>query len=71
MRRDVKVKDIHRHPHRRARIRDIDHAREMPLHRRAREQQVDLIVIVSCPTSVTVPTAHTQVSTYRIVSDTQ
>jgi len=53
MRADVKVEDIHRQSNRRARIGEVHNPSNMPLDGRAREQEVDLIIIVSYSALVT------------------
>lgn len=47
MRRDIEVEDVDRQAHGCARIGNIDDACYMSLHGGAREQQVDLVVIVT------------------------
>lgn len=46
MRTDIKIKDIYRQPHRRTRIGNIHNTRHVSLHRRTRQQQVDLVIAV-------------------------
>jgi uncharacterized NAD(P)/FAD-binding protein YdhS len=48
MRRDVEVKDVHRQAHSCTGIRNIDHTCYVALNGGAGEQQVDLVVIVTC-----------------------
>ena len=48
MRANVKVKDIHGQPHSRTRIGNIDDTSHMALNRRTRQQEVDLVVVVTC-----------------------
>lgn len=51
-RRNIKIKDIHRHPDGRARIWNVHNARHMPLDRRTRKQEVDLVITVPEPPQV-------------------
>lgn len=48
MRRDIEVEDIHRQTHGRTRVRNVNDTRDMALHWSARQQEVDLVIIVTC-----------------------
>lgn len=52
LRPDIKIKDIHRQRQRGARIGDVHDARDMPLHGRAAQQEVDLVVVVAVAAEV-------------------
>lgn len=47
MRADIEIEDIHRQAHGRTRIRNINNTRDMSLHRRTRQQEIDLVVVVA------------------------
>ena len=52
LRSDIEIKDINRQPKRRASIRNVHDARNMSLHRSARQQKIDLVVVISIPPQV-------------------
>jgi hypothetical protein len=67
MRADIEVEDIHRETHRRARVRYVHNTRNVSLYWRTRQQKVNLIIVVSCPQSVsTTPHPILQNSPYRL-----
>lgn len=43
---NIKIEDVHRHSKRRARIRNVDNTRNVALHGRTAEQQIDLVVAI-------------------------
>lgn len=46
-RRDIKVEDINRQTNSCARVRNVHNARDVALDRRARQEEVDLIITVT------------------------
>lgn len=52
MRANIKVEDVDRQAHGRAAVRNVHNARYVTLHRRAGEQEVDLVVIVPVASKV-------------------
>lgn len=72
-RADVEVEDINRQAHRRARVGDVHNAGNVALHGCAREQEVDLIVVVACTMSAKLCRCMSESSlgAHHIVSDTR
>lgn len=52
VRRNIEVEYVHWQAHSSARIRDINNAGNMPLHRCARQQQIYLVVIIAVPPQI-------------------
>lgn len=44
---DIEIEDVHRKTHGRARVRNVHDTRYMALDRRARQQEIDLVVVVA------------------------
>jgi hypothetical protein len=70
---DIKVENIHGQTYRRTCIRDIDDASNMSLHRRTRQEEVDLVIVVSYlrQHSSSRPYTTLRKSTHRIFANTR